>query len=197
MSPRVHTEYTVSHTNQQHQHVHTVPLRQFLSSINPALKKDVDLNFTNELAGVMYVIAGLGYSAGKLIDGVLIDRFGAIGCFVVFQIITIVGVYIFTLLSDIRHLSAILCLNAFVQAGLWPALSKLIFEYFSPAQFSLAFACLGIASRLGSAYSKALIGYLLYIDIGWRHSIRLICLFGLLGLCWFALWMSTRAHYES
>jgi len=171
-------------------YVTAVPLRQFLSSINPALKKDVDLNFTNELAGVMYVIAGIGYSAGKLIDGVLIDKFGAIGCFVLFQMITILGVWVFTLLSDIYHLSLVLAVNAFVQAGLWPALSKLIFEMFSPAQFGLAFACLGIASRLGSAYSKAVIGYLLYLDLGWRHSIRVICAIGLLGLIWFALWMS-------
>jgi len=171
-------------------YVTAVPLRQFLSSINPDLKTDANLNFTNELAGLMYVIAGLGYSTGKLVDGFIIDRWGPVKCFIFFQVITVLGVFTFTFLDDIYHFSIVLCINAFVQAGLWPALSKLIYEIFSPAQFACAFACLGIASRLGSAYSKAIIGYLLYLQFSWRVSIQIIAVLGLLGLIWFILWMT-------
>lgn len=142
------------------------------------------------LAGVMYVIAGLGYSAGKLVDGIVIDRFGPVKCFIIFQIVTVLGVSIFTFLNDVYHFSIILCINAFVQAGLWPALSKLFYEVFSPAQFACAFACLGISSRLGSAYSKAIIGYLLYLKYSWRTTIRIICALGFVGLIWFVLWMT-------
>ena len=102
---------------------------------------------------------------------------------------TVFGVFIFTLLDDIYHFSIILCINAFVQAGLWPSLSKLIYEMYSPAQFCLAFACLGISSRLGSAYSKAIIGYLLYLEFNWRSAIRIIACLGLFGLSWFILWI--------
>mmetsp|Transcript_50245 Transcript_50245/g.45029 ORF Transcript_50245/g.45029 Transcript_50245/m.45029 type:complete len:595 (-) Transcript_50245:218-2002(-) len=171
-------------------YITAVPLRQFLSSINPDLKTDKNLNFTNELAGVMYVIAGLGYSVGKLLDGIFIDKFGPIKCFILFQIVTVLGVMIFTFLDDVYHFSIILCINAFVQAGLWPSLSKLIYEMYSPAQFCLAFACLGISSRLGSAYSKAIIGYLLYLEFSWRSAIRIIACLGLFGLIWFILWVS-------
>ena len=170
-------------------YITAVPLRQFLSSINPDLKSDTNLNFTNELAGVMYVIAGLGYSVGKLLDGIFIDKWGPIKCFIIFQIVTVFGVTIFTFLDDVYHFSIILCINAFVQAGLWPSLSKLIYEIYSPAQFCLAFACLGISSRLGSAYSKAIIGYLLYLNYSWRSAIQIISCLGLLGLLWFIVWM--------
>eukprot|EP01084_Bolivina_argentea_P301352 519878_1 len=171
-------------------YVTAVPLRQFLSSINPDLKNDKNLNFTNELAGIMYVVAGLGYSVGKLLDGIFIDKWGPIKCFIFFQIITCLGVLVFTFLDDIYYFSIILCINAFVQAGLWPSLSKLIYEIFSPAQFGCAFACLGISSRLGSAYSKSIIGYLLYLEFTWQYTIRVICILGLFGLIWFILWMT-------
>ena len=171
-------------------YITAVPLRQFLSSINPDLKSDENINFTNELAGVMYVVAGLGYSTGKLVDGLFIDKFGAVTCFIVFQIVTVLGVFIFTFLDDVYHFSIVLCVNAFVQAGLWPSLSKLIYEIFSPAQFSSAFAVLGISSRLGSAYSKAVIGYLLYLKFSWRSAIQINCIIGLCGLIWFILWMT-------
>eukprot|EP01083_Nonionella_stella_P046946 125706_1 len=171
-------------------YVSAVPLRQFLSSINPDLKLDQNINFTNELAGMMYVIAGLGYSVGKLLDGIMIDRWGAIPCCIFFQLVTVCGVFVFTFLDDVYHFSIVLCINAFVQAGLWPAMSKLIYEIFSPAQFCCAFACLGISSRLGSAYSKAIIGYLLHLEFSWRDAIRVMCAIGLCGLIWFILWMT-------
>ena len=108
-------------------YVTVVPIRQFLSSINPDLKNDDSIDYSNHIAGYVYVIAGMMYALGKLIDGVFVDKVGEIRVITMFLCISILCVFTFSFLTDITTLTIAISCNAVVQAGVWPAISKLFY----------------------------------------------------------------------
>eukprot|EP00494_Astrolonche_serrata_P025712 UN25973 len=79
---------------------------------------------------------------------------------------------VFSYTTSLNNMLLLACINAFPQAGGYPALAKLVYEWFSPHQYGKVFTFISVGSRAGSALSSIVIGSLL-MRWDWRQAIRL------------------------
>jgi ACS family glucarate transporter-like MFS transporter len=154
-----------------------------------AAKKDIssDLGFSNTDFGWIMAVFTLGYALLQTPSGKLADKHGARGV-----IATIVAIW--SALTAITGLSwnyASMLVIRFLfgagEAGAFPALSKVVYNWFPVKERGIIQGINFSGSRIGAAFAMPLVVWMLH-EIGWRHTFFVFGLFGVLfGVLWYLL----------
>jgi len=154
-----------------------------------AAKKDIssDLGFSNTDFGWIMAVFTLGYALLQTPSGKLADKHGARGV-----IATIVAIW--SSLTAITGLSwnyASMLVIRFLfgagEAGAFPALSKVVYNWFPVKERGIIQGINFSGSRIGAAFAMPLVVWMLH-EIGWRHTFFVFGLFGVLfGVLWYLL----------
>jgi len=155
--------------------------RSFFSTVSDAIRDDDDLNMDTSDIANLYVLAGISFGLGKLLTGILVDYFDAKLMLYVFMLMTSGAVILFSFASSYEIMIILVVCNAIPQAGGYPALAKLIYEWFHPSQYGRAFSFISVGSRVGSATTSLLLGAILSRH-SWRFTIRITPIFVVIAL---------------
>lgn len=160
--------------------------RVFLSNLWPTLRDQMHFNAINygDLTGAFT----LAYTAGYLVAGKFIDRFGSkIGYLVTIAwwgiASAIVGLPILS--STLMGLIVWRAILGFGEAGNFPAAIKSVAEWFPKQDRAFATSVFNSGSNVAAMFGPAVAAGLVVIW-GWRGAFYLN---GLLGLVWVVLWL--------
>lgn len=154
-----------------------------------AAKEDIssDLGFSMTEFGWIMAVFTLGYALFQTPSGKLADSKGARG--VIAGIVTI-----WSLLTAItgfawNYVSMLVIRFLFGagEAGAFPALAKVVYNWFPVSERGIIQGINFSGSRIGAAFAMPLVAWLIK-EIGWRHTFLVFGVFGILfGIMWFLL----------
>ncbi len=154
-----------------------------------AAKGDIssDLGFSMTDFGWIMAVFTLGYALFQTPAGKLADTRGARG--VIAGIVTI-----WSLLTAITGFAwsytsmlVIRFLFGAGEAGAFPALSKVVYNWFPISERGIIQGINFSGSRIGAAFAMPLVAWML-AEIGWRHTFLVFGVFGILyGVLWFLI----------
>jgi len=154
-----------------------------------AAKGDIsaDLGFSMTEFGWIMAIFTLGYALFQTPAGKLADSKGARGV-----IAGIVGIWSFlTAITGLAWSYTSMLIIRFLfgagEAGAFPALSKVVYNWFPIKERGIIQGINFSGSRIGAAFAMPLVAWLIK-EIGWRHTFLVFGLFGILyGVLWYLL----------
>ncbi len=154
-----------------------------------AAKGDIsaDLGFSMTEFGWIMAIFTLGYALFQTPAGKLADTRGARGV-----IAGIVGVWsLLTAVTGMAWNYTSMLIIRFLfgagEAGAFPALSKVVYNWFPISERGTIQGINFSGSRIGAAFAMPLVAWLIK-EIGWRHTFLFFGLFGILyGVLWYLL----------
>jgi ACS family glucarate transporter-like MFS transporter len=151
-----------------------------------AAKGDIcaDLGFSMTDFGWIMAAFTLGYALFQTPAGKLADNRGARGV-----ITGIVGIWSFlTAITGIAWNYSSMLIIRFLfgagEAGAFPALSKVVYNWFPISERGIIQGINFSGSRIGAAFAMPLVAWLIK-EIGWRHT---FLVFGLFGILYAAIW---------
>ncbi len=154
-----------------------------------AAKGDIsaDLGFSMTEFGWIMAIFTLGYALFQTPAGKFADSKGARGA-----IAGIVGIWSFlTAITGMAWSYTSMLVIRFLfgagEAGAFPALSKVVYNWFPIKERGIIQGINFSGSRIGAAFAMPLVAWLIK-EIGWRHTFLVFGLFGILyGVLWYLL----------
>jgi len=148
--------------------------RNFFTVTADAIRDDPDLDIDTEDIADLAVIAGISFGIGKVVSGVLVDRFNAKYCLWFFMILSAAMVLCFSYATSNATMTWLVIPNALAQAGGYPALAKMTYEWFNPNQYGRVFMFISLGSRIGSFSSAIILGaFLESVTKRWDHTVRI------------------------
>ncbi len=151
-----------------------------------AAKNDIcsDLGFGMTDFGWIMAVFTLGYALFQTPSGKLADSKGARG--VIAGIVSIWSVLtaVTGLAWSYTSMLVIRFLFGAGEAGAFPALSKVVYNWFPIRERGIIQGINFSGSRLGAAFAMPMVAWLL-VEIGWRHT---FFVFGIFGVVFGALW---------
>ena len=152
-----------------------------------AAKNDIstDLGFSMTDFGWIMAIFTLGYALFQAPSGKLADKKGARG--VIAGIVTIWS--ILTAITGFAWSYTSMLIIRFLfgagEAGAFPALSKVVYNWYPVGERGIIQGINFSGSRIGAAFAMPLVAWLLE-EIGWRHTFLVFGCFGILyGVLWY------------
>jgi OPA family glycerol-3-phosphate transporter-like MFS transporter len=116
-------------------------------------------------------VASLGvvaYAFGKVVNGVLADRFGGRALFLLGMVGSVALSAAFGLASNVAALGLIWALNRWFQSMGWVALVKVASAWFSMGRLASVMGVLSASFLLGDAVARAWLGIVIESGAGWR-----------------------------
>lgn len=154
-----------------------------------AAKSDIsaDLGFSMTDFGWIMAVFTLGYALFQTPAGKLADTKGArgviAGIVTVWSFLTAITGFAWNYVSML----AIRFLFGAGEAGAFPALAKVVYNWFPVSERGIIQGINFSGSRIGAAFAMPLVAWLIK-EIGWRHTFLVFGVFGILfGVLWFFL----------
>lgn len=145
--------------------------RKSVSFALPALTAE---GLSNEQAGTMMSAQNLAYAGSKFTCGVLADRLSTrllFGVGLVLSGLVTLGFSATSVSSLAGYLVSILwCLNGITQGCGWPALVKLLQQWFPPSSFGTSYGILAASSNISLSLAPVLASFLI-LNYDWRVSL--------------------------
>jgi ACS family glucarate transporter-like MFS transporter len=154
-----------------------------------AAKSDIssDLGFSMTQFGWIMAVFTLGYALFQTPSGKLADTKGARG--VIAGIVTIWS-FLTAITGFAWNYTSMLVIRFLFgagEAGAFPALSKVVYNWFPISERGIIQGINFSGSRLGAAFAMPLVAWLIK-EIGWRHTFLVFGGFGILyGVLWYLL----------
>jgi len=154
-----------------------------------AAKSDIssDLGFSMTQFGWIMAVFTLGYALFQTPSGKLADTKGARG--VIAGIVTIWS-FLTAITGFAWNYTSMLIIRFLFgagEAGAFPALSKVVYNWFPISERGIIQGINFSGSRLGAAFAMPLVAWLIK-EIGWRHTFLVFGGFGILyGVLWYLL----------
>lgn len=161
-----------------------------------AAKGDIcsDLGFGMTDFGWIMAVFTLGYALLQTPAGKLADTKGARG--VIAGIVTIWS-FLTALTGFAWNYTSMLIIRFLFgagEAGAFPALSKVVYNWFPIRERGIIQGINFSGSRIGAAFAMPLVAWLIK-EIGWRHTFLVFGLFGILyGVLWYLLFRDKPEH---
>ena len=154
-----------------------------------AAKSDIssDLGFSMTEFGWIMAVFTLGYALFQTPAGKLADTRGARG--VIAGIVSIWSLLTATTGFAWNYTSMLVIRFLFGagEAGAFPALSKVVYNWFPISERGIIQGINFSGSRIGAAFAMPLVAWMLS-EIGWRHTFLVFGFFGILyGVLWFLI----------
>ena len=132
-----------------------------------------------------------GAIAGKIVTGVGADRIGGRRMFLLALALTAAANAAFGMTSSLLLLGVLNFLGQFFKAGGWPAMAKIIGEWYSKKKHGTVWSIISTSSRVGTITAGIVLGFLLSL-ISWRAVFTVSALVTgfVVILAWF--WLKER-----
>jgi ACS family glucarate transporter-like MFS transporter len=161
-----------------------------------AAKSDIssDLGFSMTEFGWIMAVFTLGYALFQTPAGKLADTRGARG--VIAGIVTIWSLLTATTGFAWNYTSMLVIRFLFGagEAGAFPALSKVVYNWFPISERGIIQGINFSGSRIGAAFAMPLVAWMLS-EIGWRQTFLVFGFFGILyGVLWFLIFREKPEH---
>ena len=141
--------------------------RNTVVAASPAMIQDPSLGLDKEKFGRLMSWHSLGSIAGKLVTGVGADRIGGRRLFLLTLFLTAISTALFGMVSSVFFFGGLNFLGQFFKAGGWPAMAKIIGEWYPSRKHGRVWSIISTSSRVGTIAAGVVLGALL-IWISWR-----------------------------
>jgi MFS transporter, ACS family, hexuronate transporter len=174
--------------------------RQTLSALAPTIQADLKMD-DREYANIVNLFL-VAYTVAYLVSGKLVDRLGTRTGTAVFVIWWSVANIITAWAQGVRSMGACRFLLGLGEAGIWPAASKAVSEWFPARERALAIGFYTMGATIGATVAPYIVirlagfdyaGKLPFIEsvfqhgTGWRMSFLIT---GLVGFIWLIPWLA-------
>ncbi|HXP61258.1 MAG TPA: MFS transporter [Dongiaceae bacterium] len=165
--------------------------RQAYSVSATTLQKVFSLS--NEDYGLLTSGFFFAYALSNGVSGPIIDRLGAKRGYLLCMFLWSSAVGLIGAAQNVWMLAGFLMLLGLGEAGNWPAAVKVVGEWFTPRERSLASGIFNSGAGIGALVGPTAVGLLL-IHLGWRPAFLIVGLIGYGWLIGFALVYRTPAN---
>ncbi len=163
--------------------------RACISAAKDQISSDLGFGLTD--FGWVMAIFTLGYALFQVPAGKLADKFGPRG---VISGIVMIWSVLTALTGAAWSFISMLVIRFFFgagEAGAFPALSKVVYNWFPIKERGVVQGINFSGSRIGAAFALPLVAWMIS-EVGWRHSFLIFGGFGILyGVLWFFLFKNT------
>ena len=163
--------------------------RACISAAKDQISSDLGFGLTD--FGWVMAIFTLGYALFQVPAGKLADKFGPRG---VISGIVLIWSVLTALTGAAWSFISMLVIRFFFgagEAGAFPALSKVVYNWFPIKERGVVQGINFSGSRIGAAFALPLVAWMI-TEVGWRHSFLIFGGFGILyGVLWFFLFKNT------
>ncbi|KGJ95170.1 MFS transporter [Colwellia psychrerythraea] len=162
--------------------------RQMVTILSPALLADEALALTKTNIGDFAAYGTLGALVGKLIWGPLADKFGGRFTMLVGIFLTALFIIAFGLSPNVMIFTGFSFLLYCTKSSGWPAMTKLIGQWYHPQGYGRVWSILATSSRLSVVLATLFFGWLLSF-MHWRTVAFIAAAFALVIFvgCYFYL----------
>jgi ACS family hexuronate transporter-like MFS transporter len=173
--------------------------RQTLSALAPTIQKDLDMD-DGDYANIVNIFL-IAYTIGYIISGRIIDKIGTRTGTLIFVIWWSVSNMLTAAARGMSSLGAYRFMLGLGEAGIWPAASKAVSEWFPAKQRAFAIGLYTMGATIGATVAPYIVIPLAtyaYVDklpavagwlgqgTGWRLAFIIT---GFAGLLWIAPWL--------
>ncbi|QJE95025.1 MFS transporter [Luteolibacter luteus] len=178
--------------------------RQTLFVLAPTIQRDLGMD-DREYADVLNLFL-LAYTVAYLISGKLVDRLGTRGGTALFVVWWSLANMATAWVQGVRSMGSCRFLLGLGEAGIWPAASKAVSEWFPPRERALAIGLYTMGATVGAALTPYVVIPLATHELpkglplfdswfgsqsGWRVAFLLT---GLAGFLWLIPWLLLYRH---
>lgn len=173
--------------------------RQVLSVLAPTIQADLGLD-NRDYANVLNIFL-IAYTLAYLVSGKLVDRLGTRKSTLLFVVWWSLSNLATAWAQGMRSMSALRFSLGLGEAGIWPAASKIVSEWFPSRERALAIGFYTMGATIGATVAPYLViplaaydfsGHLPFINslfghgTGWRMAFLIT---GLMGVLWVIPWL--------
>jgi len=166
-------------------------LRMIPTVTGASMREDPTLDIDLAELGLIFAWGTWGAVVGKFIGGLAADWFGGKWTFTVGLLLTSVFIGLFGLSNGLGMFQAMFFLALLAKSFGWPAMAKIITNWFSPQQYGGVWGVLATSSRVGTLVATMALGALLAL-MPWRSLLAVAAGAGILAVVFFAV--TLREH---
>ncbi len=144
--------------------------RSTVVNAGPSILDDPSLGITKTAWGDVLGWGTAGLLSGKLVNGVLADRFGGRKIFILSLALCMLATGIFGTMSGVGFFSIAFFFALFAKSAGWPAMANLIGVWYPANWRGRIWGILSSSSRFGSVFSTLVIGSL-FLVMSWQSVI--------------------------
>ncbi|QDT13912.1 MFS transporter [Planctomycetes bacterium K23_9] len=141
--------------------------RNTLGAASPAMMEDPTIAMDKASFGRLMSWHSAGAIAGKLVTGIAADLLGGRRMFMIALSLTAVANIGFALSSSLVMMGVFNFFGQFFKAGGWPAMTKLVADWYPQARYGQVWSIISTSSRVGTITAGVLLGFLLGV-MPWR-----------------------------
>ena len=141
--------------------------RATVITLGPAMLEDPTLGLTKTAWGAIIGWGTAGTLAGKLINGILADRFGGRKIFLLSMAICILASAVFGSMSQLVFFNLAYFLTLFAKSAGWPSMANLISQWHPANWRGRIWGILSSSSRFSSIFTSLVLGGLIFY-LSWR-----------------------------
>ncbi len=162
--------------------------RQMVTILSPAMLADETLALTKTNLGDFAAYGTLGALVGKLLWGPFADKFGGRLTLLIGIVFTAIFIVAFGLSGNVVAFISFSFLLYCTKSSGWPAMTKLVGQWYQPKQFGRVWSILATSSRFSVVLATLFFGWLLSF-LPWRTVAIIAAIFALVIFigCYFFL----------
>ena len=166
-------------------------LRMIPTVTGASMRDDPALDIDLPELGLIFAMGTWGAVVGKFVGGLAADWFGGKWTFTVGLLLASVFIGLFALSDELRMFQAMFFLALLAKSFGWPAMAKIITNWFAPQQYGGVWGVLATSSRVGTLVATFALGALLAV-MPWRSLLGVAAGAGILAVVYFAF--TLREH---
>ena len=141
--------------------------RNTLGAASTAMIEDPDLAMNTASYGRLMSWHSAGAIAGKLVTGIGADLLGGRRMFLIALALTAVANIGFAMSTSLTSMGVFNFLGQFFKAGGWPAMTKLVAEWYPQKKYGQVWSIISTSSRVGTICAGLFLGFLIGV-MPWR-----------------------------
>ncbi len=135
---------------------------------SPEMIADPALGMDEESYGRLMAFHSAGGVTGKVLTGVMVDRWGGRAIFLLMLALTALTTAGFALVTKFPALAAFNLTGQAAKSGGWPAMTAIIRDWYSPEKHGRVWGIISTSSRVGVMTATLGLGHLLTVGVPWR-----------------------------
>lgn len=138
-----------------------------------AIPKLLEGGLENEQVGLILSAHNLAYAISKFLGGIISDRLSSRMLFSSGLLISGLAAVLFSLVDSVALFTLAWFLNGLAQGVGWPAIAKLLKNWFDPAELGTWWSMASASANVSGCLAPFLASYLI-INYGWRFSLTFV-----------------------
>jgi sugar phosphate permease len=143
--------------------------RNTLIAVSPAMIQYPTLGLDKAGFGKLMSLATAGAITGKFFTGVGADVLGGRLMFLLALGLTAGSNIVFAMVSTVGLFMVLNFLGQFFKAGGWPAMTKVVGDWYPPSKYGRVWGIISTSSRVGTIAAGLVLGYLT-LRVSWRTA---------------------------